>query len=60
MEKSWCVWGCIALPCFLACFGSDAGFKTLAQREMEQLMKRDDEDGEKIAKGIQISIKKGV
>ena len=41
-------------------FKDDAGFKKVAERLMSEIMKRDQEDGDKLAKGIQLAIDKKV
>ena len=39
-------------------FKDDAGFKKVAERLMAEIMRRDQEDGDKLAKGIQLAIDK--
>ena len=41
-------------------FAEDAAFATLAKREMEQILARDAEDGEKLAAGIAMAVQRGV
>eukprot|EP00438_Fugacium_kawagutii_P028516 Skav236301 [mRNA] locus=scaffold1398:129944:130222:+ [translate_table: standard] len=39
-------------------FKDDAGFKKVAERLMAEIMRRDQEDGAKLAKGIQLAVDK--
>ena len=39
-------------------FKEDAAFKKLAERLMAEIMRRDQEDGDKLAKGIQLAVDK--
>mmetsp|Transcript_36561 Transcript_36561/g.85685 ORF Transcript_36561/g.85685 Transcript_36561/m.85685 type:complete len:308 (+) Transcript_36561:45-968(+) len=41
-------------------FKSDAAFKQVAERLMKEIMQRDQEDGDKLAKGIQLAVDKKV
>ncbi|CAK9069380.1 unnamed protein product [Durusdinium trenchii] len=41
-------------------FKEDAAFKKLAERLMAEIMRRDQEDGDKLAKGIQLAVDKKV
>jgi len=41
-------------------FKEDANFRKLSERLMAEIMKRDDEDGEKLAAGIKLAVDKGV
>lgn len=41
-------------------FKEDEGFKKVSERLMAEIMRRDQEDGEKLAKGIQLAVDKKV
>ena len=41
-------------------FKADAGFIAFSKSEMEDIMARDKEDGDKLAAGVQLGVDKGV
>jgi hypothetical protein len=49
-----------ATSAIIDAFGGDVSFAAFAQAEMEDILKRDAEDGEKLAAGITMAVEKGV
>ena len=49
-----------ATSAIIDAFGGDVAFAAFAQAEMEDILKRDAEDGEKLAAGITMAVEKGV